>query len=799
MPSSQPPGGPSPQGLTSAQVRQRVQAGQVNTPPDSPTKSVRRIVFENLFSFFNLIFYVIAGFLIAVGSFEELVFLLVVGANTAIGIIQELHSKKKLDELSLLSAPKATVIRDGTEQTIPTAQLVQDDRILLAAGNQISADAQVVSGSVQVNESLITGESDEITKGPGSALLSGSFVVSGRCQAVLTHVGADSYASQLTNEAKKSKKSHLPGMMRSLNRLLLAIGILIVPIGGALYYRQTSLLGLSVREGVETTAAAVIGMIPEGLYLMVSLALAASVLRLATKGTLVQDLKCTETLARVDILCVDKTGTITQPEMAYCGLLPLTTELEETEIEAHLSDFVSNMAPDNETMQALQTALQREDHRKAVQVLGFSSETKYSAVAYSREDCYVLGAPEFILGASGYVPYRSLAEEAMADGSRVLLFAACLPGPEGRGIADARPLAFVRLKNPVRETAKETFAYFHDQGVTVKVISGDNPVTVAAAANEAGIQGADKYVDASTLESYEDIQNACEEYNVFGRVKPNQKKLLVQALQENKHTVAMTGDGVNDALALKEADLGIAMGNAAPATKSIAQVVLVDSKFSHLPDVVARGRQVMANMERVASLFLVKTVYSALISLGVVLTQIPFPYLPRHITYLGALTIGVPAFILALAPNTRRYIPGFLKRVVLFALPGGIAVALSVLLSTWLLPGIMHWDMANAADLTQLRALNAIILFVLGILVLARVAQPLTGWRGLMVLGFTVIGAAGVAIPFVRHFFALIVPRGSTLMATLVVLAVSIAIFLLCVGTARVLAMRRQARKAAKG
>lgn len=799
MPSSQPPGGPSPQGLTSAQVRQRVQAGQVNTPPDSPTKSVRRIVLENLFSFFNIIFYVIAGFLIAVGSFEELVFLLVVGANTAIGIIQELHSKKKLDELSLLSAPKATVIRNGTEQTIPTAQLVQDDRILLAAGNQISADAQVVSGSVQVNESLITGESDEITKGPGSTLLSGSFVVSGRCQAVLTHVGADSYASQLTNEAKKSKKSHLPGMMRSLNRLLLAIGILIVPIGGALYYRQTSLLGLSVREGVETTAAAVIGMIPEGLYLMVSLALAASVLRLATKGTLVQDLKCTETLARVDVLCVDKTGTITQPEMAYCGLLPLTTELEETEIEAHLSDFVSNMAPDNETMQALQTALQREDHRKAVQVLGFSSETKYSAVAYSREDCYVLGAPEFILGASGYVPYRSLAEEAMADGSRVLLFAACLPGPEGRGIADARPLAFVRLKNPVRETAKETFAYFHDQGVTVKVISGDNPVTVAAAANEAGIQGADKYVDASTLESYEDIQNACEEYNVFGRVKPNQKKLLVQALQENKHTVAMTGDGVNDALALKEADLGIAMGNAAPATKSIAQVVLVDSKFSHLPDVVARGRQVMANMERVASLFLVKTVYSALISLGVVLTQIPFPYLPRHITYLGALTIGVPAFILALAPNTRRYIPGFLKRVVLFALPGGIAVALSVLLSTWLLPGIMHWDMANAADLTQLRALNAIILFVLGILVLARVAQPLTGWRGLMVLGFTVIGAAGVAIPFVRHFFALIVPRGSTLMATLVVLAVSIAIFLLCVGTARVLAMRRQARRAAKG
>ena len=648
MPSSQPPGGPSPQGLTSAQVRQRVQAGQVNTPPDSPTKSVRRIVLENLFSFFNLIFYVIAGFLIAVGSFEELVFLLVVGANTAIGIIQELHSKKKLDELSLLSAPKATVIRNGTEQTIPTAQLVQDDRILLAAGNQISADAQVVSGSVQVNESLITGESDEITKGPGSALLSGSFVVSGRCQAVLTHVGAESYASQLTNEAKKSKKSHLPGMMRSLNRLLLAIGILIVPIGGALYYRQTSLLGLSVREGVETTAAAVIGMIPEGLYLMVSLALAASVLRLATKGTLVQDLKCTETLARVDVLCVDKTGTITQPDMAYCGLLPLTTELEETEIEAHLSDFVSNMAPDNETMQALQAALQREDPRKAVQVLGFSSETKYSAVAYSREDCYVLGAPEFILGASGYVPYRSLAEEAMADGSRVLLFAACLPGPEGRGIADARPLAFVRLKNPVRETAKETFAYFHDQGVTVKVISGDNPVTVAAAANEAGIQGADKYVDASTLESYEDIQNACEEYNVFGRVKPNQKKLLVQALQENKHTVAMTGDGVNDVLALKEADCSVAMASGSEVAAQISDLVLMNSDFASMPSVVAEGRRVINNIERAASLYLVKNIFSLILAIISITAAFSYPLTPSQLTLMSLISIGIPSLILAL-------------------------------------------------------------------------------------------------------------------------------------------------------
>lgn len=771
MPSSQPPGGPSLQGLTSAQVRQRVQAGQVNTPPDSPTKSVQRIVFENLFSFFNLIFYVISGFLIAVGAFEELVFLLVVAANTAIGIIQELHSKKKLDELSLLSAPKATVIRDGTEQTIPTAQLVQDDLIVLAAGNQISADAQVVSGSVQVNESLITGESDEITKGPGSELLSGSFIVSGRCQAVLTHVGADSYASKLTNEAKKSKKSHLPGMMRSLNRLLLAIGILIVPIGGALYYRQTSLLGLSVRDGVETTAAAIIGMIPEGLYLMVSLALAASVLRLATKGTLVQDLKCTETLARVDVLCVDKTGTITQPDMAYCGLLPLTTELEEREIESRLSDFVSNMSPDNETMQALQTALRQDNYRKAVQVLGFSSETKYSAVAYNREDCYVLGAPEFILGVSGYAPYRSVAEEAMADGSRVLLFAACLPGPEGRGIADARPLAFVRLKNPVRETAKETFAYFHDQGVTVKVISGDNPVTVAAAANEAGIQGADKYVDASTLESYEDIQNACEEYNVFGRVKPNQKKLLVQALQENKHTVAMTGDGVNDVLALKEADCSVAMASGSEVAAQISDLVLMNSDFAAMPSVVAEGRRVINNIERAASLYLVKNIFSLILAIISITAAFSYPLTPSQLTLMSLISIGIPSLILALEPNESLVSGRFLQNAILRALPAALTDLFIIIF-------VLLFQKAFAISNAEISTVTALLVTIVGFFMVWKVAKPVNRLH-LGMMGGLIAGLVFVVLVIPGVFSLSPLSFGSILILTVFVLLIPSVIWLL--------------------
>ena len=649
MPSLQQPPGQQGPGLSSAQVQQRVQAGLTNTPPDSPTKTVQKIILENLFSFFNLIFFVIAGFLIAVGSFGELIFLLVVAANTAIGIIQELHAKKKLDSLSLLSAPQAKAIRDGTLCSVYTRDLVRDDLVLFSAGNQICADAKVVSGSVQVNESLLTGESDEIAKGVGSELLSGSFVVSGQCYAVLTRVGADSYAAKLTSEAQKSKKSHLPGMMRSLNRLLIAIGILIVPIGGLLFYRQTSLLGLSIKEGVESTAAAVIGMIPEGLYLMVSLALAASVLRLATtKNTLVQDLKCTETLARVDVLCVDKTGTVTQPEMVYQGLIPLADDADEEALTRQLTDFVSNMAPDNETMQALQNALHADDARKAQQVLGFSSETKYSAVAYSPEDAYVLGAPEFILGQEDYAPYRARAEQAMADGSRVLLFAACRPGPNGRGIADPVPLSFVLLHNPVRENAKETFAYFHDQGVTVKVISGDNPVTVAAAARQAGIQGADKYVDASTLETYEEIEAACEEYNVFGRVRPNQKKLLVQALQSHKHTVAMTGDGVNDAPSIKRADIGVGMGiTGTDVTKNVADMVLADDNFATIINAVEEGRRIYDNIRKVIQ-FLLSANIAEVLSVFVA-TLIGFTiFQPVQLLWINLITDSLPALALGM-------------------------------------------------------------------------------------------------------------------------------------------------------
>ncbi|MCI6990556.1 MAG: HAD-IC family P-type ATPase [Clostridiales bacterium] len=771
MPSLQQPPGQQAPGLTSAQVRKRVQAGQVNTPPESPTKTVKKIVLENLFSYFNIIFFIIAGFLIAVGSWGELIFLLVVGANTAIGIIQELHAKKKLDSLSLLSAPKTQVVRDGTVSTIYTAELVQDDLVILGAGNQIPADAKVVSGSVQVNESLITGESDEIAKGPGSELLSGSFVVSGKCYAVLTRVGADSYASRLTNEAKKSKKSHLPGMMRSLNRLLIGIGILIVPIGGLLFYRQTSLLGLSVKEGIETTAAAVIGMIPEGLYLMVSLALAASVLRLATKQTLVQDLKCTETLARVDVLCVDKTGTITQPEMVYRGLIPLSTQLEESALEKNLSDFVSNMAPDNETMQALQKSLQSDTARKALQVLGFSSETKYSAVSYTPEECYVLGAPEFILGPEAYAAYRSVAEEAMADGSRVLLFAGCKPGPNGRGIADPVPLAFVLLHNPVRENAKETFAYFHDQGVTVKVISGDNPVTVAAAARQAGIEGADRYVDAATLDSYEAIEAACEEYNVFGRVRPNQKKLLVQALQSKKHTVAMTGDGVNDVLALKEADCSVAMASGSDVAAQISDLVLMNSDFASMPSVVAEGRRVINNIERAASLYLVKNIFSLILAIISITAVFSYPLTPSQLTLTSLLAIGIPSLILALEPNESLVTGKFLTNAILRALPAAFTDLFIIIF-------VLLFQQAFQMSNSEISTITALLVTIVGFFMVWKVAKPLNRLH-LGMMGGLILALVFIVLVIPGAFSLTTLSFGGVLVLTVFVLLIPSVIWLL--------------------
>lgn len=805
-------------GLSKQDVAERQTDGRDNAVKTSSSRSIVDIIRANVFTLFNGIILGAMVLVLLTGSWKDAVFGVVIIVNTGIGIVTELKSKRTLDKLSILVASDYLVHRDGADMEVPHDDIVLDDLLWIRSGEQVPADGAIVeTWGLELDESMLTGESRTVRKKAGNEVYSGSTAVSGMALIRVTAVGEHSYAAKITAEAKVFKKT-TSDLNKGINTILKVMTFIVVPLCVLLVWSQMNAVGgwshaLATgqwRQAVVSAVAGVVGMIPEGLVLLTSLNFAVAAMRLARKNTLVQELESVETLARVDCLNLDKTGTITDGGIAFNELRMLDDDEDESNAKQALFDL-SNEEQPNGTGKAVLEGLGREGFAGgAVQArVPFSSARKWSAIV-SHTGTWYMGAPEVIISAlnGDYGNVLDMVTENANEGNRVLLIAHRSGQPaedfaeSPRLDATARPVALVLCSERIRSDAESTLQWFREQGVRCRIISGDNPVTVGAIARKVKLTGDREpmYMDARELpDDIDELAKVLQNVDVLGRVLPNQKKAVVQALHKDDHVVAMTGDGVNDALALKEADLGIAMGNAAPATKSIAQVVLVDSKFSHLPDVVARGRQVMANMERVASLFLVKTVYSALISLGVVLTQIPFPYLPRHITYLGALTIGVPAFILALAPNTRRYIPGFLKRVVLFALPGGIAVALSVLLSTWLLLGIMHWDMANAADLTQLRALNAIILFVLGILVLARVAQPLTGWRGLMVLGFTVIGAAGVAIPFVRHFFALIVPRGSTLMATLVVLAVSIAIFLLCVGTARVLAMRRQARKAAKG
>ena len=678
-------------------------------------------------------------------------------------------------------------------------------------------DGQIIqTWGLELDESMLTGESRTVRHKVGEQVYSGATAVSGMALVKVNAVGSHSYAATLTAQAKVYKKT-VSDLNKGINTILKFMTFLVVPLCILLILSQIHTVGgwgtaLSTgewRQAVVSAVAGVVGMIPEGLVLLTSLNFAVAAMRLARHNTLVQELESVETLARVDALNLDKTGTITDGGIAFNRLVMLDSANAAAEQAATqaLYDCCNEEQP-NGTGQAVLAGLKAQGYGAgAVESrVPFSSARKWSAVRKSGETWY-MGAPEVIISAleGDYSSVLQQVNEYANDGNRVLLVArstaplsegSCrqkrLRGAvEGANVSDGRqldvqaePVALVLCSEKIREDAERTLAWFREQGVRCRVISGDNPVTVGAIARRVKLTGDHEPVAMDARELPEDVNELArvlENVDVLGRVLPDQKKAIVQALHTQNHVVAMTGDGVNDALAIKEADLGIAMGNAAPATKAVAQVVLVDSKFSHLPDVVARGRQVMANMERVASLFLVKTVYSALISLGVVLTQIPYPYLPRHITYIGALTIGMPAFILALAPNTRRYIPGFLKRVVTFALPGGIATALSVLLAAWVLPPVMGWNVTgDAADLSALRATSAIILFAMGVFVLARVARPLNGWRGVLVAVFAAAGVIGAFVPFVANFFALILPTGATMVATLIALAGSALIFALC-------------------
>ena len=720
---------PDPEvGLTQNEVQRRLDAGYGNDPVDSPTKSVGQIIMGNLLTYFNLIFAVIALALILVGSsLANLTFLGAVFCNTLIGTIQEIRSKRTLDKLTLLHAPTAHAVRDGREVKVPVEQLVLDDIAVFSTGDQITADGIIVSGEVQVNEALITGESDEITKREGDMLRSGSYVVSGNCRTYLTAVGADSFVSRLTLEAKKGKKKQEIGMMRSLSRLIAVIGIILIPMGAGLLARHlwgSDLSREAWRSAVESTSAALIGMIPEGLYLLVSVALAVSVMRLARKQTLCHDLKCIETLARVDMLCVDKTGTITENEMQVVDLLIMpNARITKESATALLGDFVSNVKDGNDTMIALKKAFGSDLYRPADAVIPFTSTTKYTGVSFGGEH-YVLGAPEFLLR-DRFSNYEAAISPFTRSGNRVLLFGQVSELPGGPLQARVIPLAIVLLNNPVRPQAAETFSYFTKQGVAIKVISGDNPATASAAAEKAGIPDAEKYIDATSLDSYEKTKDACEKYTVFGRVTPEQKRWLIRALKTAGHTVAMTGDGINDVLALKEADCSIAMASGSDVASQVSQLVLLDNDFSHMPSVVAEGRRVINNIERSASLFLVKNIFSFFLAIITICAAFEYPLTPVHLTLINVFTIGIPSFFLALEPNENLIRGKFLRSVLYRAAPAGFT-------NVFLVAFIILYREAFELPFDQVATISAIVVGFVGMMMLFLVCRPFNRMRKIL-------------------------------------------------------------------
>lgn len=747
-------------GLTDEEVRQRVEEGFTNRTDISTDKTTKEIVVSNVFTYFNLIFLVITILLIMVGSFRNLTFLPIIIGNTVIGIVQEIRAKKTLEKMSLLNAPHADVIRNGSVKQISTEELVKDDVILLTAGKQICADAVVISGNIQVNESLLTGEADEVEKTEGSTLMSGSFVVSGECYARLEKVGNESYISKLSLEAKSMGGKEQSEMIRSINLIVKWVGIVIIPIGLILFWQSHFVNGESITKSVTSTVAAIIGMIPEGLYLLTTVALALSTMKLARKKVLLHDMKSIETLARVDVLCVDKTGTITEPDMKLkeiflcknSGADGTQTALTLDELKSLILDYANASVDNNATMLALKayaadtlTNNTSALHRTAVSQQAFSSSLKYGSVTFS-DGTYLLGAPEFIM----HEDFARIEEEIIpyADkGDRVLLFARYDGENVENGInGSVTPLGFVALANPIRENAVKTFEYFKSQGVAIKVISGDNPRTVSRIAIQAGIESAESFVDAATLDTEDKIADAVNKYTVFGRVTPKQKKQLVKALQAKGHTVAMTGDGVNDILAMKDADCSVAMASGSEAAAQAAQVVLLDSDFAHMPDVVYEGRRVVNNIQRSASLFLVKNIFSLLLSLFSVILMVTYPLEPAQVSLISMFTIGVPGFLLALEQNKDRIKGRFITNVMLKALPGGLTdvIAVGAL--------VVCGEVFCISD-ASIGTIATLVLSVVGFMILFKISEPLNGMKYAVIIG----NIAGLVFSgfFLKKLFAL--------------------------------------------
>lgn len=731
-------------GLTAAEVNARIEAGKINIVDDSSDRTTGKIIRDNLLTYFNLIFLVITVLLCIAGAFRDLTFLPIIIGNILIGIVQELRAKKTLDKMKILNAGHAVVIREGKRQKVTAEELVIDDLVWLSSGDAICADSVVVSGEITVNESMLTGEADGIVKKENEELLSGSFVVSGEGYARLTRVGNDSYISKLTNEAKALKKGEESEMIRSINMFVKVIGIIIIPMSVILFVQAFVFRNASFRTSITSMVASIIGLIPEGLYLLTTLALAVSMMKLAKDKVLLHDMKSIESLARVDVLCVDKTGTITKPEMTVTEIVSCDDSMNEV-----FTDYVMSSIDNNATAVALKKYLNDNNvvngKRTASKVYPFNSTVKYGAMAFN-DDYYVLGAPEFIIK-TGFNNLKDDISQYTTKGYRVIVLAKA-ESLTRDGVIDGEilPLGFVVLANEIRDNAVETFTYFKEQGVAIKVISGDNPATVSEVARQAGIENAEKYVDASTLTDNLMISEAIAKYTVFGRVTPKQKQQFVKALKMQGHTVAMTGDGVNDILALKDADCSVAMASGSEATAQAAQIVLLDSDFSRMPEIVLEGRRVVNNVQRSASLFLVKNLFSLLLTIFSTVLMISYPLMPSQVSLISMFTIGIPGFLLALEPNKSRIKGHFLGNVLLKALPAGLTdfFAVSALVICGHVFNIPSTDIATASTL---------LIAVVGFMIMIKISHPFNKFKyGILALNIFGLIFCGL---FLDNLFAM--------------------------------------------
>jgi cation-transporting ATPase E len=740
-------------GLTAGEVAERVARGQVNAAPDARSRSLGDIVRANTFTWFNGLIGTLWVIMIVVAPIQDSLFGFVIVANTAIGVIQEYRAARTLAKLAVLGEARPVVRRDGVDAEVSPHDVVLDDLVVLRTGDQLVVDGVIVAcDGLEIDESLLTGEADPVDKSTGDEAMSGSFVVAGSGTYQATRVGRDSFASGLTEEAKKFHLTNSE-LRDAINGFIRGISFLLLPVGLLLLWSQVVRANLPLDEAIRGTIAGVVTMIPEGLVLLTSIAMAVSVIRLAQKKVLVQDMPAVEVLARVDTICVDKTGTLTEPGMRVRDVVPIGTAVPD--LDAVLGAMGASEESPNPTLAAIA------EHYPApgwpvTSSVPFSSARKWSAASFDGHGTWLLGAPEIL--ALGDDAVLRQADERAADGARVLLLARADGQPSADdGPGPITPAALDVINQQLRPDAAETVAYFLEQDVTVKVISGDNAATVGAIAMQAGVPGAQDAVDARGLPTdTEELADVLAGSNVFGRVTPAQKQQMVDALHARGLTVAMTGDGVNDVLALKNADLGIAMGSGSGATRAVAQVVLLDNRWSVMPSVVAEGRRVLGNIERVSDVFLTKTSYAVIFSLVTGLTAMAFPFLPRHLTIIGALTIGIPGFFLALMPNTERFRPGFLKRVLLFAVPSGVICAAAAL-TTYTVSNAYELNAGASDEAARLAAQAAATtcLFIVATAVLLQSARPLNAIRLGIVTSMVVAFIGVIVIPWFANFFAL--------------------------------------------